>query len=263
MSEEWQERLDDSDAMVPGQLSGSTRVVRERTIIVAQPERRALQAASFGDSEGITKWCSANLGAIDCVFWCEESLSVKTKDGSLIRFQPEIEPDVAMFFQRAQSRYDRVDWKVVWGGDYEEVKFSKKSLLEFLKRHAEEFSPDVKSQIQEMKVTERLDTNSISLSEDSEKEEETITSQTSIPKEFTAMMRVSENFSAELKFKARIKRNTNEYGRPEKGYGIFLELSNARQIRRQLMKSVVERLPAHVGVYYGKLEAFSEKGDKL
>lgn len=263
MSEEWQETLDDRHGVTEVQQN-QPAVIRERTIIVAQPERRALQAAAFGDSDGITRWCAANTGAIDCVFWNEEALYVKTRDGTLIRFQPEIEPDVRQFFQRAERRYDPInDWKMVWAGDYEEVKFSKKSLLEFLKRHAEEFSPDVKGQIQEMRVTEKLDTNSISLSEDSEKEEEIITNQTSIPKEFTALMRISEGFSAEMKFKARIKRNTNEYGRPEKGYAIFLELANARQVRRQLMSSVLQRLPSGVNVYYGKLEAFAEKGERI
>ena len=254
--------LEDGGAMVEAQHN-QIATVKERTIIIAQPERRALQAAAFGDSDGISRWCAANSGEIDCVFWNEEIMSVKTSDGTLIRFQPEIEPDIKQFFQRAESRYDPVDWKVVWAGDYEEVKFSKRSLLEFLKRHAEEFSPDVRGQIQDMKVTEKLDTNSISLSEDTEKEEEIITSQTSIPKEFTALMKISEGFSAEMKFRARIKRNTDRYGKPEKGYGIFLELANARQVRRQLMTSVLQRLPAGVAVYYGKLEAFAEKGERI
>ena len=237
--------------------------IKERTIVVAQPERRALQAVAFGDSDGISRWCAANSDEIDCVFWNEEALSVKTKDGTLVRFQPEIEPDVMQFFCRAERRYDPIDWKIVWVGDYEEVKFSKRSLLEFLKRHAEEFSPDVREQIRDMKVTEKLDTNSISLSEDSEKEEEIITSQTSIPKEFTALMKISEGFSAEMKFRARIKRNTDGYGKPEKGHGIFLELANARQVRRQLMTSVLQRLPAGVAVYYGKLETFNDKGERI
>ena len=244
-------------------LESQIATIKERTIIVAQPERRALQAVAFGDSDGISRWCSANSNAIDCVFWNEEALSVKTRDGTLIRFQPEIEPDIIQFFHRAERRYDPVDWKVVWAGDYEEVKFSKRSLLEFLKRHAEEFSPNVKGQIQEMRVTEKLDTSSISLSEDSEKEEEIITSQTSIPKEFTALMKISEGFSAEMKFRARIKKNTNEYGKPEKGYAIFLELANARQVRRQLMASVLQELPPAVEKYYGKLEAFAEKGERI
>ena len=262
MSEEWQRTIDGGDELQMGQHN-QPAVTKERTIIVAQAERRALQAAAFGDSEGITEWCQANTGGIDCVLWNEEALSVKTKDGTLIRFQPEIEPDVAQFFERAERTRDLTDWKVVWAGDYQEVKFSKKSLLEFLRRHAEEFSPEVRNQIQDMRVTEKLDTANISLSEDVEREEETITNQTSIPKEFSALMKISEGFSAEMKFRARIKRNIDEYGRQAKGHAIFLELANARQIKRQLMSSVLQRLPSGVRAYYGRLESFSEKGERL
>lgn len=262
MSEEWQKTIDGADELQRVQHN-QPAVIRERTVVVAQPERRALQAAAFGDSDGIVRWCGANTDAIDCVFWNEEALSVKTKGGTLIRFQPEIEPDVCQFFERAERRRDITDWKIVWAGDYEEVKFSKKSLLEFLKRHAEEFSAEVRNQIQDMRVTEKLDTSSISLSEDTEKEEEVITNQTSIPKEFSALMRISEGFSAEMKFRARIKPNIDEYGRRAKGHSIFLELANARQIKRQLMTSVLQRLPSSVSAYYGKLEAFVERGERL
>ena len=217
-----------------------------------------VESISFGESTGVIDYCSRKPDIIESIFWNEEFLSVRTKNGEVIRFEPEIRPDVKMFFSRKESYRDRETGYVVWDGDYEKAKFTKKSLLEWLSRHADELEADVKQSIKDMKVSERLDTQSISLG-DTERTMEEEEMKTSIPKNFKANVNISENWFAEMHFRAYVARNADEYGRLQKGYSIILELENARQIKRDLMQFVLDRIPGSIPRYYGKLKALNLK----
>ena len=215
-----------------------------------------VESISFGESTGVIDYCSGKPDIIESIFWNEEFLSVRTRNGEIIRFEPEIRPDVKMFFSRKESYRDRGTGYVVWDGDYEKAKFTKKSLLEWLSRHADELEADVRQSIKDMKVSERLDTQSISLG-DTERTMEEEEMKTSIPKNFKANVNISENWFAEMHFRAYVARNADEYGHLQKGYSIILELENARQIKRDLMQFVLDRIPTSIPRYYGKLKALN------
>jgi hypothetical protein len=231
-------------------------------VVVYNAPANTIEGLSFGESTGIVDFCKRKTDTIDSVMWNEEYLAVRTTNGHMVRFQPELNEEISTFFKHKERRLNVSDWTVVWEGDYEKVKFTKKALLDFLSRHADELDSDVKKQIQEMRVMEKIDTSSISL-DDTERTIEDETKKTSIPKEFSATIKIAESWSAKMMFRASVERNVDDYGRPQKGYSIVMELSNARQIKRDLMKFVLERIPENIPRYYGKLKLLNLRGDEL
>jgi len=222
-----------------------------------------VEAISFGESEGLIDYTKRNQNKIDSVFWNEDYLSVRTVNGEIIRFEPELDPDVHMFFERKTNYRDRNTGYIVWDGDYEKARFTKKSLLEWLSRHTEDLDENVKKSIKEMKVSERLDTQSITLG-DTERTTEEEEMKTSIPKDFSAHVRIAESWYAEMHFSAYVARNNDDYGHVQKGYNIVLELLNAREIKRDLMKFVLGQMPESIPKYYGKMKVLNvRKGDEL
>ena len=219
-----------------------------------------VESISFGESAGIIDYCQKSVNKVKEIYWNEEYLAARTDKGEIIRFQPELNADIEMFFTRKQNYRDHATGYVVWDGDYERAKFTKKSLLEWLSRHAEELDEDVRNAIRDMRVSERLDTQNISLGdvERTTEEEET---KTSIPRHFNANIVIAENWHAEMHFKAFVAKNTDDYGRVQKGYNIVLELENARQIKRDLMQFVLGKIPESIPKYYGKLKILSTNGD--
>ena len=232
-------------------------------VMVYNAPPAVIESIQFGESAGIAQYCKLHKDRIEAVYWNEEFMSVRTSNGEIIRFEPELNSEVQLFFTRKTNYRDRNTGYVVWDGDYEKAKFSKKSLLEFLSRHTEELEEGVKKSIQDMKVTERVDTQSISLG-DVERTVEEEEQKTSIPKNFKANIKIAENWYAEMHFKAYVTRNVDDYGRPQKGHSIILELENARQIKRDLMEFVLKQLPESIPRYYGKLKALNvRKGEEL
>ena len=232
-------------------------------VMIYNAPQSIVESMSFGESAGVIDYCQKKQDIIDGIFWNEEYLSVRTRTGEIIRFEPELNSDVQMFFTRKQNYRDRTTGYVIWDGDYERAKFTKKSLLEWLSRHADEIDEDVRNSIKDMKVSERLDTQNISLG-DVERTTEDEETRTSIPKNFKAYVNIAENWSAEMHFKAFVARNMDDYGRSQKGYSIVLELENSRQIKRDLMQFVLGKIPDSIPKYYGKLKALNvKKGEEL
>jgi HD superfamily phosphohydrolase len=227
-------------------------------VMVYNAPPAVVESISFGESTGIVRYCHSRREMIEGVYWNEEFISVRTMHGEIVRFEPELNPDIQMFFTRKQSYRDRNTGYVVWDGDYEKAKFTKKSLLEWLSRHTDELEEDVRKSIREMKVTERLDTQSISLG-DMERTTEEEEMKTSIPKNFKANVRIAENWLAEMHFKAYVARNVDDYGHVQKGYNIVLELENAREIKRGFMDFVLKQIPDEIPVYYGRLKVLNVK----
>ena len=220
-----------------------------------------VESISFGESAGIIDYCQKSVNEVKEIYWNEEYLAARTTRGEIIRFQPELNADIEMFFMRKRNRRDDNTGYVVWDGDYERAKFTKKSLLEWLSRHTEELDEDVRNAIRDMRVSERLDTQNISLG-DVERTTEEEEMKTSIPKHFKAHTIIAENWYAEMHFKAFVARNTDDYGHVQKGYNIVLELENARQIKRDLMQFVLGKIPESIPKYYGKLKVLRTNGDR-
>jgi hypothetical protein len=220
-----------------------------------------VECISFGESAGIIDYCQKSVNEVKEIYWNEEYLAARTARGEIIRFQPELNADIEMFFTRKRNRRDDNTGYVVWDGDYERAKFTKKSLLEWLSRHTEELDEDVRNAIRDMRVSERLDTQNISLG-DVERTTEEEEMKTSIPKHFKANTIIAENWYAEMHFKAFVARNTDDYGHVQKGYNIVLELENARQIKRDLMQFVLGKIPESIPKYYGKLKVLRTNGDR-
>ena len=238
-------------------------VKQDSNVIVYNAPPSVVESISFGESAGLIDYAKKNEEVIDSVFWNEDFISIRSKHGDIIRFEPELNSEVQLFFTRKSSYRDRNTGYAVWDGDYEKVKFTKKSLLEWLSRHADELDEGVKKSIKEMKVSERLDTQSISLG-DVERTVEEEGMKTSIPKVFGANVRIAENWYAEMHFKAYVARNVDDYGNVQKGYSIILELENAREIKRDLMHYILKQLPESTPKYYGKLKALNiKKGEEL
>ncbi len=220
-----------------------------------------VECISFGESAGIIDYCQKSVNEVKEIYWNEEYLAARTARGEIIRFQPELNADIEMFFTRKRNRRDDNTGYVVWDGDYERAKFTKKSLLEWLSRHTEELDEDVRNAIRDMRVSERLDTQNISLG-DVERTTEEEEMKSSIPKHFKANTIIAENWYAEMHFKAFVARNTDDYGHVQKGYNIVLELENARQIKRDLMRFVLGKIPESIPKYYGKLKVLRTNGDR-
>jgi hypothetical protein len=220
-----------------------------------------VECISFGESAGIIDYCQKSVNEVKEIYWNEEYLAARTARGEIIRFQPELNADIEMFFTRKRNRRDDNTGYVVWDGDYERAKFTKKSLLEWLSRHTEELDEDVRNAIRDMRVSERLDTQNISLG-DVERTTEEEEMKSSIPKHFKANTIIAENWYAEMHFKAFVARNTDDYGHVQKGYNIVLELENARQIKRDLMQFVLGKIPESIPKYYGKLKVLRTNGDR-
>ena len=227
-------------------------------VMVYNAPPSVVESISFGESTGVVSYCHSKKEMIEGIYWNEEFVSVRTMNGEIIRFEPELNPDVQIFFQRKTNYRDIFSGYVVWDGDYEKAKFTKKSLLDWLSRHVEDLDEDVRSSIRDMKVHERLDTQNITIG-DVERTTEDEEMKTSIPKNFKANVRIAENWFAEMHFKAYVARNVDEYGRLQKGYNIVLELENAREIKRGFMEFVLKQVPVEIPVYYGKLKVLNVK----
>lgn len=230
----------------------------DSNVIVYNAPSPVVESISFGESSGLIDYLKKNEDAVDSVFWNEDFMSIRSKGGDIIRFEPELNPEVHVFFSRKTNYRDKSTGYVVWDGDYEKVRFTKKSLLEWLSRHADELDENVKKSIMDMKVSERHDSESISLG-DVERTVEEEGMKTSIPKSFKATVRIAENWFAEMHFKAYVARNVDDYGRLEKGYSIVVELENSREIKADLMKFILNQMPESIQKYYGKLKVLNVK----
>ena len=107
---------EEMDALALKQQQLENWIEREKTLIALVQPASTTRALSFGEARGVIDWVSRNGDRVESVLWNEDCLSLATKDGKIVRFRPELLPDVAQFFERAQSRYDRQDWSLVWGG---------------------------------------------------------------------------------------------------------------------------------------------------
>ena len=96
-------------------------VKQDSNVIVYNAPPSVVESISFGESAGLIDFAKKNEEVIDSVFWNEDFISIRSKQGEIIRFEPELNSEVQLFFTRKSSYRDRNTGYAVWDGDYEKV----------------------------------------------------------------------------------------------------------------------------------------------
>lgn len=247
-----------------GEETAIDKMNNSRVVNIYQ-QQKYIEAMIFSDSHSFEHYVNKYTSNVDIVFWNEEYIAVRSKKGQVIRFRPELNEDLSPFFKRKnEGKYSRLEsWDILWQEGYESVIFSKKDLLQFLKKHVSELEEGVSESIKEMQVKQRLDTKTINLSDDEQSIIENESMETNIPKTFKGKMEIMAGYFAEITFRATVVRNVSSYGAPKGGHSLSLEILDARKIKREMMQSVLAKLPSDIPMYYGKLEYFTDQKDRL
>lgn len=149
------------------------------------------------------------------------------------------------------------------GGGFSPVQFTKQNLLKFLKTVEMVDAPkEVIDAIKNMKVVERKEqSENISLGEDVVKTTIEESTQTNIPKRFSILIPVSDDFVGKFEFEANVVAAKNKYGNEEQNKkAIELRVVNARTVLKQRMESILAQLPAEIPKYYGRMDVRVNEG---
>lgn len=238
----------------------STRI-DVQTLVVNPRQKREI---AIGDTESFTRVAKDTVG-LSAILWNENCIVLITKDPStIISFKPEINPSVAMFFARGEKRMGGNAWTgdigiKVWEGDFEPVRFTKSSLLKFLKQYTLTENTKLIEAVKEMKITERhvRTEHMIELDEQNFQATEEQVMQTNIPTKFSLEVPLIqgsvEKVYVSLDFEAEVVTNEERYGEAKGKKLIQIRCLNGRQVLHNLMKGYSEMLPKTIPRYYGRL----------
>lgn len=233
-------------------------------LIVNPKTRQEIVVGDLDSLERVSKEITDSTRAV----WNEEEIVLMNRDPSMIvRFRPELNPSVAMFFLRDERRrgsniFGDKNMVRVWEGDYEPVEFTRANLVKFLRAYLKTDDPKLLEAIQNLKVREshtRTETL-IDLSDDNFEATEKQVSQTNIPAKFTLDLPLietpvsSQEVVVTMQFEATVVSKKDDYGREQQNKKVIvLRCLNARQVLRDVMKGFLTQLPETIPKYYGKL----------
>jgi len=229
--------------------------IEVKNLVVAPIPRTHLQ---LGDVPSLASVVERAADRIRAIVWNEETLTLDVDDLSReIHFQPELKPSAAMFFTRENKR-ENVGFGEkgarIWEGDFEPVKFGKRNFLKFIKAHMTQFPTDVAESLKNLKMSQITTSDETLLDDESDNErrvEEQI-ERTNVPKTFTAMIPIAENFEAELHFETKVYKERDSYG--NRGQVVVeVRCLNARQVLRDMMEGILAQLPSEIPRLYGSL----------
>lgn len=233
--------------------SGRT-AIEIRNLIVAPMARVQTMVSDVESLLRIAEWEGNRLKTI---VWNEESITLVADATRELRYVPELNPTVAMFFERDQKREPGELFQKgvrIWEGDYEPVKFAKRRLIQYLKQHATVFDPEVQDAVRQLKVTKTEKLEAMMLDEDSDDESSMKErTNTNLPKRFRATIPLADGLTESLEFEAEPVKAKNDYGREVDKYVIQVRCLNAREALRSMMSKILERLPADVPRLYGRV----------
>jgi hypothetical protein len=228
----------------------------------AQPQS-PVTVLSVGNDQDFVSMAHNSKDHVAGVMWSENCITLVNENRFVVaRYRPELTPTAEMFFNHDEKR-DRETMQRIWEGEFAAVQFTKQNLLKFLKTVEMVDAPkEVIDAIRNMKVTEKNEVSeSISLDTDNTKTviEESI--QTNLPKRFSLMIPVSDDFIGKFEFEARVAPAKNRYGDEEKNKKVIeLRVTNARQVLRARMSDIVSRLPRELPKYYGRMDVRVSEG---
>lgn len=244
------------------------RPIVVETLVVNPRQQHELIAGTFGDMTQL----SSSLKGIAMAVWNEEEIALVSPDmRPIVRFRPEFNPSLAMFFTREEKRERRFledDGVRVWEGDYEPVKFTKANLVKFLNRYAKgaEASSVVEA-VKAFKVHESKSRTESMISLDDENfqalEEQRL--ETNIPRQFQLEVPLidtpREQVSLSLEFEASVVRKEDMPYHEKEDYRKYIQLRcvNARQVLSKLMEEYMNRIPREIPRYYGKVRSQTAK----
>jgi hypothetical protein len=243
------------------QPPASIQPVQINNLVIQKQEREIL---AMGDADSFLRY--ADRLNVKAVVWNEKYLAAVTDDRRmLLAYQPELEPTAEMFFMREERRRTRDfmtgDSIRVWDGEYSAVEFTKGNLIKFLQTYGIKGNDELIKAVKNLRVVEKtetqesmIDLGSGDFNDDNVRTVEEQTSITNIPTKFTIHMQVTQTFSADLAFEARVTKAKDEYGSSNKGKRVIeLRVTNARDVMRGLMRETLDKLPKNVDQYYGKM----------
>ncbi len=238
------------------------QIIEVKNLIVDALPRTQL---ALGDIGSLAALVDQAKETVKGVVWNETRITLMTDNPSKeISYEPELHPAAEMFFQRESKRERAGLMEVgprVWEGDYEPVHFQKKDLLKFLRSRDAIFPTEVEEALKNLKIRETKATDEImlSLEEESTRTVEEEAKVTNLPKNFTVEMPVAEGYSASFILEAAVVQLKDEYNRLAKGGRVIeLRCTNTRQIKRDLMKHMMDQLPPEIPRYYGAMRVVKE-----
>lgn len=218
---------------------------------------------SVGHESDFIQMVQNSKSSIAGIMWNENGITLVNQNRFVVaRYKPDFTPVAAMFLEREEKR-NRDDNVRIWEGEFAPIQFTKQNLLKFLKQVEMVDAPkEVIDAIRNMKVSERNEqTESISLDEDSSKMIIEESMQTNLPKHFTLIIPISDDFSGKFDFEAQVVKKKNKYGDEEANKkAIELRMVNARAVLKQRMESVLSKLPTEIPRYYGRMDVRVNEG---
>jgi len=229
--------------------------IEVKNLVVGQQPRRQI---ALGEPEGLVR-AVGNLGKeVQGIIWNEDRLHLVLKGGDELRFEPEMIPTAGIFFRRKpRSRYEDSDDKhqgpIVWEGDYEAVQFTKRAFVRFLKENAAAFDAEFRDAVKELKVSQVTTVRQEMMDDDSDNERTMREDAkfTNVPKRFSMTLPLAEGWTARLDFETD---TVQLEGHGRGTMGVELTCVNARQVRREMMESILARLPETIPRYYGAMK---------
>ena len=196
------------------------------------------------------------------IVWNEERIGLITTDRtSIVQFYPEVKPITKIFLRKEESRRKRDMFgqpvgPVVWEGEFTPIVFTKTKLIQFLQTQKSNLPDDVLSAIRNMRITEKKSQQEEMLNLDDEDNMRTVIEEetsTNIPKRFMMTLPVCDGYEGNFEFEAGVAVIEDEYGRKTKRKGIELRCLNAREVLRDMMQTVLEKMPERIPQYYGAM----------
>lgn len=218
---------------------------------------------SVGRDSDFIQMAKNSQNSIAGVMWNENGITLVNQNRFVVaRYKPELTSAASMFLEREEKR-DRDSMQRIWEGEFSPVQFTKQNLLKFLKTVEMVDAPkEVIDAIKNMKVVERKEqSENISLGEDVVKTTIEESTQTNIPKRFSILIPVSDDFVGKFEFEANVVAAKNKYGNEEQNKkAIELRVVNARAVLKQRMESILAQLPAEIPKYYGRMDVRVNEG---
>jgi len=190
------------------------------------------------------------------IIWNEYEIALIMRDrNTQIKYKPEFSSQTVMFFVPERKRYGASffdDGVRAWEGDCEPVQFSKRNLLKFLAEYGDQFPPELQESIKKMRVSKSQSQEVMMLDVDSDNERrvEEEVEKSNLPKKFTVSMVVSEKYIGQLDFEAKVVKLKDGY-RDTNRLGVELRCVNTRTVLREMMETVLDKLPPELPRYYG------------
>lgn len=214
-----------------------------------------LMTIALGDIDGLAMM--TRVSQPPAIMWTEREITLLSPNRTtFVIFKPEIEPGAKALFEpegkKEKGGYFMPSYEV-WEGECKPIQFSKKDLLSFIKLYALECPQEIEGAIKNIKMRQtKVESETISLDDESQKSVVEENMQTNIPKRFKLMMRITRDFSCEVDFAASVVEGKDEWER-KKGKQIELRVMNYRQVLRASMENYLAALPAEIPKIYGSM----------